>query len=89
MEVESDCWVAIQAIRSSAKLYSYFGRVVTDCRRLLSELQSSNVKLRFIKRSANTVAHFVAKATSSIAVRKWSRDCIPADFADVLCKDLS
>ena len=88
VEVESDCWIAIQAIRSSSKLLSYFGRLVFDCRKLLSELHSCNVCLCFVKRSANTVAHSVAKATSSIADRMWSGVDFPAEFAYVVSKDL-
>lgn len=86
--VESDCWVAIQAIRSSTTLFSYFGRIVNDCRRLLLDLKVLNVSLLFVKRSANTVVDFLAKATSSIADRSWRGDDVPSELAYVLCKDL-
>lgn len=58
VEIQSDCLVAIQAIRSNTSLFSYFGRLVVEYHTLLSELKHFNVSLRFIKRSANSVAHF-------------------------------
>lgn len=59
-----------------------------QCRKILKELHSCNVSLVFIKRFANTVAYCVARATSSIVDRRWSREDIPAMFADVIRKDL-
>ena len=70
VEVESDCLVVIQSIRSKVEMPSYFGRIILDCKRYLSELQSKNISVKFIRRSANALAHCLAKATSTVS------DCI-------------
>lgn len=51
--LESDCLVAIQAIRSPLNILSYFGGIVQECRALLSSLK--HISLVFITRSANKV----------------------------------
>ncbi|XP_074346578.1 uncharacterized protein LOC141685372 [Apium graveolens] len=56
--VESDCLGAIQANSCSSISLSYLGRIIDECKRLLLELKSRNATLRFVKRSANMVAHF-------------------------------
>ena len=55
--VETDCLVAVQAIRSSATLFSYFGVLVQECRNLLKETKDKGIVLRFEKRYANNLAH--------------------------------
>lgn len=86
--LESDCFVGIQAIRSSIHLSSYFGRLVIDCRMLLSDLKSSNVSLQFVKHSANSVADFLAQATGETAERVWNGSDTPSSLAYVSGKDL-
>lgn len=86
--VETDCLVVVQAIRSSGVPLSYFGRIVGECRTLLSELKGRNVMVRFVKRSANKVAHFLAKSTYSIADRIWRVCDNHPGFIDVLMDDL-
>lgn len=53
--LESDCLFAVQAIRCSSFNFSYFGRVIDECKKLLVELESRNVVLKFVKRSANKI----------------------------------
>ena len=65
--IESDCLQMVQAIRSFFSCLPYLGRVVQDCRTLLTNLSSKNVMFRFVKRSANKVAHFLARDSCSIA----------------------
>lgn len=67
--VESDCLQVVQAIRSSISCLSYLGRVVQECRDLLASLSYKNVCFGFIKRSANKVAHFLARNHCSGADR--------------------
>lgn len=47
--LESDCLQVVQLIRNSFFSFSYFGKVIEDCRSLLSGLHSQNVKLRFVR----------------------------------------
>ncbi|XP_074322699.1 uncharacterized protein LOC141659673 [Apium graveolens] len=86
--VESDCLGAIQAIRCSSINLSYLGRVVDECRKLLDDLESRNVSLKFVKRSANMVAHYLARYSSSIADRSWDREKVHPDLLHVLLDDL-
>ncbi|XP_060960654.1 uncharacterized protein LOC133031222 [Cannabis sativa] len=59
VQVETDSMVTVQGIRSNQKMNSTFGLVVQDCQFLLSSL--NNVNLFFIRRSANRVAHVIAR----------------------------
>lgn len=81
--VESDCLGVIQAIRSNVSMLSSFSNIVTECRRLLVEL---NIYLFFVKRSANMAAHCLARESCFFQVEysigvlfllKWSHNCWP------------
>ena len=49
------------------------------CKKLSSELGDQNVILNFVKPSANKVAHYLARHTSSLADRSWTQgDIVPA-----------
>ena len=48
---------------------------------------NQNVVLRFVKRSANSVAHYVARYSCVIAERKWEGENVPPAFYHLLCKD--
>lgn len=50
---------------------SYFGRVIDECKKLLVEFESRNVTLKFVKRSANKIAHYLAKYSSFLTDRRW------------------
>lgn len=62
--VESDCLIAVQTIRCSSFNFSYLGRVIDECKNLLVELESKSVALKFVKRFANKVAHYLARYSS-------------------------
>lgn len=66
---------------------SYLGRVIDECKELLSGLGDSKVFLKFVKRSANMMAHFVARHSSSIAERIWRGDYARPDFISVMLND--
>ena len=67
---------------------SYFGRIILDCKRYLSELQSNNVSVKFIRQSANTLAHCLAKATSNVSDRILGVEDTSPLFQHVLLNDL-
>ncbi|XP_060961850.1 uncharacterized protein LOC133032047 [Cannabis sativa] len=79
--VESDSLVTIQAVRSSIFFSSTFGFCVTECQSLLSNL--CDVDLCFIKRSANRVAHHLARASVSYADCMYRESNAPATLMDV------
>lgn len=86
--LESDCLAAIQAIRCSSVNLSYLGRVIDECKTLLKELRSRNVTLKFVRRSANMVAHYLARSSSSLADRRWGMRDVHPDLFRVLSDDL-
>lgn len=59
--VESDCLFVVQLIRSATPMRSRLGNIIEDCRDLVS--QFNNIKLQFIKRSANMEAHALARVS--------------------------
>lgn len=67
---------------------SYFSRVVDECKQYLLELRGRVVTLNFVKRSANAVAHFLARSTSSLADRSWNRENVDPDLLNVMLNDL-
>lgn len=60
-----------------------------ESRNILASLCNKNVKFKFVKRSANGVAHFLARTSCSIADRIWKVGDVHPDFDSVLLKDLS
>lgn len=83
--IETDCLAVVQSVRSSISMMSYFGGLINECKRLLEE--SSNVSLIFVRRSANNVAHYLARASYYVADRKIRSDNIPPDFLNVIMND--
>lgn len=86
MEVETDNLVVVQAIRSSVQMPSGFGYCIDECRQLLSSL--NNVRLCFVKRSANRAAHCLARSSWLNADRIFSDSSIPNDVHDAVINDL-
>lgn len=85
--VESDSLVVIQSIRSSVSMMSYFGSIVEECRSMLKDLP--DVKLLFIRRSANSVAHHIARASYYVADRVIRSVDVSLDLLDVIMQDCS
>ncbi|KAM6570094.1 hypothetical protein CsatB_018079 [Cannabis sativa] len=76
--IESVSMLAVQAIHSTQLMTYVFGLVVNDCRILLSSL--SDVYLRFVRRSANRAAHYVARHARSLTGRSILGPSIPRDL---------
>lgn len=83
--VETDSLMVVESIRSTIPMPSYFGGVISECRDFLQSLP--NVSLIFIRRSANKVAHFLARASSYVADRIIGKEDISPDFLDVIIGD--
>lgn len=86
--MESDCLQVVQAIRSPFLVFSYLGEVVNECKVLLAELKNKNITFRFVKRTANKVAHFLARQNCSEADRIWRVGDVHSDSKVVLSNDL-
>lgn len=61
---------------------------MNECRQLMEDLKNQNIVLRFVKRSANSVAHYLARYSCLIAERQWEVENVHPEFSYVLCKDL-
>ncbi|KAL8104572.1 hypothetical protein AgCh_028691 [Apium graveolens] len=75
--VESDCLVVIQAIRSNTPMRSYFGVIIEECRSLLKRFHK--VSLFFVKRSANMVAHQLARESYDYPGRSFDMRSVPVN----------
>lgn len=60
-----------------------------ECRSLLAGIQNQNAMLRFVKRSANDITHYLARYNSSIADRMGRMGNVHSEFQYILCKDLN
>lgn len=85
--VESDSLLVIQSIRSSVSMMSYFGSIVEECRSMLKELPE--VKLLFIRRSANSVVHHIARVSYYVADLVVRSVDVSPDLLDVIMQDCS
>ena len=63
--------------------------MVKDCRDLLVSLSPQHVKFRFVKRSANKVAHYLPGKNYFIADCIWRVGDVHSEFYQVLFNDLS
>ncbi|KAG8638764.1 hypothetical protein MANES_14G060250v8 [Manihot esculenta] len=83
--VETDCELIVNALNSPHTDSSYFELMINDCKALLQELQY--VSFAFVRRSANQVAHTVARAASSMSDFDWV--CPPLFLYDTLSFDVN
>ncbi|XP_074324391.1 uncharacterized protein LOC141661307 [Apium graveolens] len=85
--LESDCLVAVQAIRSNTPMRSYFGGIIEECRSMLKRLHK--VSLFFVKRSANMVAHQLARESYNYPDRSFDGRTVPAIIQNCIEMDLN
>lgn len=83
--LEIDSLTVVQSIRSSSAMLYYFGSVIMKCNFFLQDFP--NVSILFIRRFANSVAHFFARASYYIVDRVIRRGDISPEFRDVILKD--
>ncbi|XP_063945892.1 uncharacterized protein LOC135151390 [Daucus carota subsp. sativus] len=82
----SDCLVVVQAIRSKTPMRSQFGKVIEDCRSYIRRL--NKISLYHVKRSANMVAHQLARESYNYPDRTFDRDSIPSSVKYCIEMDL-
>ena len=63
--IESNAQVVVQAMLSAKEVFSYFGFVIEDCKSFVKDL--GECVFVFTKRSANQMAHTLAKAAGSVS----------------------
>lgn len=76
--IESDCLTVVQAIEGSYPMRSHFGQLVEECRLHMQRLK--NISLFFVKRSANTVAHKLARESYVYSCRVFGRRSVPIEI---------
>ncbi|KAL8136154.1 hypothetical protein AgCh_010667 [Apium graveolens] len=84
--IESDCLVVVQMIRSSAPMRSRLGQVIQECKEIIRE--ANNLKLYFIKRSANMPAHELAHVAHMYPDRIFDWSSVPVKVRDCIQYDL-
>lgn len=65
--VETDSLMVMQSVRNSVSMLSYFGTVIGDCRKMVEDFP--DVAIVFIRRSANSVAHYLVRTSYYIVDR--------------------
>ncbi|XP_060959369.1 uncharacterized protein LOC115700225 [Cannabis sativa] len=80
--IETDSLTVVQALRSSIPMVSYFGSIISDYKMLLNDLQ--DVYVNFIRHSANSVAHFLARASYLVADRVIRSSDVTSNFNHVI-----
>ena len=85
--VEGDSEVVISALRSNEESLSSFGHLISSVKHYLGSCNC--VSFCHIRRSGNSVAHFLAKHAKTIdGVSVWMED-VPPQVADALLADLA
>ncbi|KAJ8765399.1 hypothetical protein K2173_012096 [Erythroxylum novogranatense] len=84
--VETDCQIVTQFLSSVHQFPSYLSLIIDNCKALLQEHRF--ISTAFVKRSANQVAHKIARATNSMSDFEWGV-CPPYFLYDVLSLDVN
>ncbi|KAM6569095.1 hypothetical protein CsatB_017080 [Cannabis sativa] len=84
--VETDCLNVVNDINSNKPMISPYGFVIHDCKALLVDLLS--VSIVFVKRSANKVAHALARNSVHTADCTFSVATLPSEISPLILDDL-
>ncbi|XP_030502362.2 uncharacterized protein LOC115717515 [Cannabis sativa] len=85
--IESDSLLSIQALESSIRMPSVFGLMVVECQTVLFSLV--NVKICFVKRSANKVAHCIARNSCFWSGCNFVEGTAPAALQTLILAELA
>ncbi|XP_060961946.1 uncharacterized protein LOC133032114 [Cannabis sativa] len=84
--VESDCLRVIKDLQKFKHMASPYGHILSDCMTVCSGID--DVSFNFVKRSANKVAHAIARSSLVEADCTYSGDALPMDYASFVLNDL-
>ncbi|KAM6595665.1 hypothetical protein CsatA_006189 [Cannabis sativa] len=84
--LESDCLRVISDIQSNKNMVSPYGHIILECKALCAEI--GNISLSFVKRSANRVAHQLARSSLSEADRIFTSLSLPFVISSLVLDDL-
>ncbi|KAL1806238.1 hypothetical protein ACET3Z_029306 [Daucus carota] len=85
--VETDCLTLVKALRSSISIASTFGLVISDCKRLLQDIADAD--FCFVKRSANRVAHCLARQSYYFSDCIFIEATAPSAVVSLCMRDLN
>ena len=86
VSIELDCKLVVDGIVGNPNSQTEFGAILSVCKAMLLLLQ--NLRISFIKRQANNVAHLLARASLSFASHQ-EFDYIPSCIVNVLMNERS
>ncbi|XP_074346852.1 uncharacterized protein LOC141685659 [Apium graveolens] len=75
--LETDCIKIVQSLRSSLSINSPFDLVISDCKQLLHEI--GDAAFFYVKRSANGVAHYLARQSLFFSDRVFTENDAPLE----------
>uniref|UniRef100_A0A803PKP8 Reverse transcriptase domain-containing protein n=1 Tax=Cannabis sativa TaxID=3483 RepID=A0A803PKP8_CANSA len=84
--LETDCLNVVHDFNSNKPMISPYGFVIKDCKAILEHLV--NVSIVFVKRSANKVAHALARNSVLMADCTFSMATLPTDISSLVLDDL-
>ncbi|KAM7472433.1 hypothetical protein LguiA_010616 [Lonicera macranthoides] len=85
--IESDSLNIVQRLKSQDEDFSRVGLIINDCKSLVKGF--NQCVFSFVRRSANSVAHSLARAANSVSGRVSWMSHPPLFISDVLVSDLS
>jgi ribonuclease HI len=86
VSIELDCKLVVDGVVGNPNSQTEFGAILSVCKAMLSLLQ--NLRISFIRRQANNVAHLLARASLSFASHQ-EFDYIPSCIVNVLMNERS
>ncbi|XP_060965698.1 uncharacterized protein LOC133034601 [Cannabis sativa] len=84
--LESDCLRVISDIQSNKSMVSPYSHIILECKALCAEI--GNISLSFVKRSANRVAHCLARSSLVKADRIFNSLSLPFVISSLALDDL-
>lgn len=65
VQIEIDTGTVVKAVHGTEQDLFIFGQIISDCQHLLS--LSNELSIQYVRRSANQVAHALARASDSLS----------------------
>lgn len=84
--LETDCINVIQAVRSPTVLASTIGLIIEDCKKLVHDI--ANAEYYFVKRSANRVAHWLARQSCFMSDCSFNIQNAPSEVLNLCNSDV-
>ena len=87
VEVETNCQSLVSAVKDATSFFLSHGLILQDCQKLLEILPQ--VCFRFVRRSSNSIAHPLDRATLSVSNCRECLSSSPDFIQEALFQDVS